>query len=216
MTFSTSLFEESPVLYGVVLTAFIVLFLVSYKVMALFIMCVVFFIIVNILLVWFYRYPSGQVENTNGILAPCDGLVDSLDYDPASGRYKVVVYLNILDMHHQYYPVTGIVTTSIHIPGSFYPALSMQKSQYNERHFTSLRTKHGEHIAITQIAGQFAHRIVNNSFPGLAVEQGERMGMIKLSSRVDIEFSKAHFIPTVAPGTRITARKTPIARRLDS
>ena len=217
MTFATSLFVESPYLLAILTVAFIVLFVASYNVPIMFIALFVLYILIVLLLIWFYRYPEGGETgkpSPNNLLAPCDGVVKSLDYDPASGRYKLVIFLNILDMHHQYYPATGIVIASEHTAGSFHPAYILEKSQYNERHLTTMRTLHGEPITITQIAGQVARRIVNNAVPGAPVVQGERMGMIKLSSRVDIEFSKAHFIPAVTPGTRVHARTTPIANRL--
>jgi len=216
MGFDTALFQESPYLLAFVTIAFVVLLIASYNVKILFFAIFIIYILLALLLIWFYRFPDTAdfVADSSMILAPCDGVVKSLDYDHASGRYKVIVFLNILDQHHQFYPVTGIVMDSVHTPGSFHPAYILEKSQYNERHLTTMRTQFGEAVTVTQIAGQVARRIVNNSTPGAPVTQGERMGMIKLSSRVDIEFSKAHFIPAVTPGTRISALKTPIAHRL--
>ena len=216
MSFQTALFKESPYLFGLITLAFIVLFISSYHVKALFIGLFVLYVMLALLLIWFYRFPSTAdfKKDESVLIAPCDGVVKSLDFDPASGRYKIVVFLNILDQHHQYYPASGIVIGSEHTPGSFHPAYILEKSQYNERHLTTIRTQFGEPVTITQIAGQVARRIVNNSVPGLPIVQGERMGMIKLSSRVDIEFSKAHFIPAVTPGMRIDALQSIIARRV--
>ena len=149
------------------------------------------------------------------ILAPCDGVVKSIHYDDTSGCYKIYVFLNILDQHHQYYPISGVIEESVHTPGSFHPAYILEKSKYNERHCTVIRSKLGDTITITQIAGQLARRIVNNSVPGTIIIQGERMGMIKLSSRVDIEFSKKYYKPDVEIGDRIYALNTPIAQRLN-
>ena len=218
MAFETSLFQESRLLFSLITLAFLMLFLASYQVKLLFWGLFVLYILLALLLIWFYRFPnlSNFRPNIDNLLAPCDGVVKSLDFDAASGRYKIIVFLNILDQHHQYYPTTGIVIGSTHTPGSFHPAYILEKSQYNERHLTTIRTKHGEPVTITQIAGQVARRIVNNSVPGAPVEQGERIGMIKLSSRVDIEFSKAHFIPLVTPGMRIKALETAIAQRLST
>ena len=216
MSFATALFQESPFLLAVLTLAFITLFISSYNVPFLFVSLFCIYVLTVLLLIWFYRHSNKGVHVTDGILSPCDGVVQSLEYDHASGRYKVVVFLNILDMHHQYYPATGIVIDSVHTPGSFHPAYILEKSKYNERHLTTIRTSNGEPITMTQIAGQVARRIVNNAIPGLPIVQGERMGMIKLSSRVDIEFSKAHFIPAVKPGMRITARQSVIANRIAS
>lgn len=202
--FSTSLFDEGVILYGFVMLAFLAILIFTYSFPIIFFGIIVIFIKVTIALIWLYRYPSDEVYQTDGLLAPCDGVVKSIDFDPASGRYKLVVHLRIYDMYHQYYPVSGIVTKSQHIPGSY------------ERHIMTMRTKLGEHIAITQIAGKILQHIVNKSVPGVTVKQGDYMGMIKFTSCVEVEFSKAHFIPSVSPGDLIKARQTPIASRLSN
>lgn len=219
MSFQTALFQESPFLLSIITISFVVLFISSYHVKTLFWPLFTVYILLILLLIWFYRIPRAARRfkpNKNALLAPCDGVVKALEYDPASGRYKVIVFLNIFDQHHQYYPASGIVIDSKYTAGTFHPAYLLQKSQYNERHLTTIRTEHGEPVTITQIAGQVARRIVNNAVPGMPIKQGERIGMIKLSSRVDIEFSKAHFIPAVSVGTRVYALDTILALRVSS
>lgn len=180
-------------------------------------MIIILYILSIIILVWFYRLPdtSTFIMNHNIIFAPCDGIVKSVNYDDRTRCHKIIVFLNILDQHHQYYPISGIIEDSEHTSGSFHPAYILEKSKYNERHSTTIRSHYGDIITVTQIAGQVARRIVNNSIRGMIVNQGQRMGMIKLSSRVDIEFSHQYYKPIVRTGDRLYALKTPIAHRLN-
>jgi phosphatidylserine decarboxylase len=211
----TAIFDESPLIFAGTVITFITLFLVTYHITWLFVLLFVLFVMVIALLLWFYRYPdlSGFKADEDVLFAPCDGVVKSLDYDQSSGEYTYVVFLNVLDQHHQYYPINGTVIDTKHIDGSFEPAFLLEKSKYNERQLTSLRGEEGERVTVTQIAGQVARRIVNNAVPGVVVKQGERMGMIKFSSRVDVAFARAHFVPLVKPGERVWALKSALARR---
>jgi len=216
MNLKSSLLHESPYFFTFVTIIFLILLVVSRNKKILFYLICTIYILLILLLIWFYRIPDSKnfISNSNIIIAPCDGVVKSVYYNNISRCYKIVIYLNILDQHHQFYPVAGVVEDSVYTPGSFHPAYILDKSQYNERHLTTIRTKFGDTVRVTQIAGQVARRIVNNSIPGKLINQGERIGMIKLSSRVDIEFSKNHYIPVVKPGDRVYALKTLIANRL--
>jgi phosphatidylserine decarboxylase len=211
----TAIFDESPLIFAGTVITFIVLFLVTYHITWLFVLLFVLFVLLVMLLLWFFRYPdlAGFKADEDVLFAPCDGVVKSLDYDPSSGEYKYVLFLNVLDQHHQYYPINGVVIGTKHTNGSFHPAYLLEKSQYNERQLTSMRGEKGERITVTQIAGQVARRIVNNAVPGVVVKQGERMGMIKFSSRVDVAFARAHFVPLVKQGERVWALKSALAKR---
>ena len=212
--FHTSLLDESAFMIGAMSVIFVMLFIAAANTRRLLWALVAIYVSLTLMLVWFYRLPAIVVaKNEDVLFAPCDGVVKSITFDPASGRFKVIVFLNIFDQHHQFYPVSGHVMSTVHTYGSFHPAYILEKSMYNERQVTTIRSLQGENITITQIAGQIARRIVNNAVPGAPVEQGERMGMIKLSSRVDIEFSRAHFVPSVQPGMRIYAMTSAIAHR---
>jgi len=213
----TAIFDESRVLFSAVSALFLaaVVMAVVYRRLQTALSLLVSYVLVAAMLVWFYRYPTIQipVASSNILYAPCDGLVKAVEYDPANSKVKIIVFLNIFDQHHQFYPLSGHVIKTDHFPGAFHPAYLLEKSKYNEKQETTIRGLSGETITITQIAGQIARRIVNNAREGAAVKVGERMGMIKLSSRVDIEFDKANFITRVTPGTRLVAMQTPIAYR---
>ena len=154
-------------------------------------------------LVFFYRVPrlslSSKVkENDRIIISPCQGKV--MRVTDLGKEYHIAIFLNIFDVHLQYYPVSGTIVKAEHVPGRFHPAYMFEKSEYNERFITTIEMDNKEHVKVVQIAGQVARRIVNRSVIGEKVDKGERMGMIKLSSRVDVYLPKKNYVLLVREG----------------
>jgi phosphatidylserine decarboxylase len=117
------------------------------------------------------------------VSSPCDGKIIGIR---RVGRYThVAVFLNLHNIHVQYAPVKGVITSITHHKGTFVPAYLFVKSMYNERTETGFRTPYGT-LFMTQIAGQLARRIVSFKKPGEQVSAGEPVGLIKLGSRVDL------------------------------
>jgi phosphatidylserine decarboxylase len=172
------------------------------------------YIVVIMSLILFYRIPVRKLSNdsTGAIVAPCDGVVKAIEEDHASGRTRIIVFLNIFDQHLQYYPISGRVIKRDYVSGTFAPAYALEKSQFNERLRLEVRHATGADVGITQIAGQIARRIVNHADVGDNVHQGDHMGMIKLSSRVDIDFPSGTWKSIeVKVGDRIRALETKLA-----
>lgn len=169
--------------------------------------------VVILFMCYFYRIPERHMHRTCDLLAVSDGQVVEIVYNPHKHTYRVAVFLNIMDQHQQYYPADGKVIRVIYKKGSFHPAYLMEKSKYNERMDTVLRLSQGSILTITQIAGQVAKRVVNYAQIGESVSQGGWLGMIKLSSRVDVEFSSDHYKPAVSVGHKIFAKQTILAYR---
>lgn len=166
----TLLFRESPCLSAVVLCA------------AWF--HHVFFVVFAFLL-YFYRYPprDSSLLDPRSIVSPCDGTI--LKIEKIQDVYHIKVFLSIWDVHVQWYPVDGRVQSVQHHPGQFNVAYILEKSDYNEKTSTVIQNERGT-IRVDQIAGQVANRIVNKSVQDTQVKRGDYMGMIKLSSRVDV------------------------------
>lgn len=205
----TLFFQESMGLFLVLSGVFLVLFIWTYKSRAM-LWWVGLYIGLVVALCLFYRVPHRErVSDEESIVASSDGVVKQILELP-DGRVRVVAFLNIFNQHLQFYPVSGVIEAMEYKKGSFHPAYLLEKSQYNERCLTRIRTKKGT-VDITQIAGQVARRIVNHSKVGEQVRQGDYMGMIKLSSRVDLEFSKNYQIQ-VKIGDKLSALETIIAR----
>ena len=211
----TALFKES---HNLVYTLICILFIVIIfyrKNKNIIRLTIISFIVLFLLLIWFYRIPdtSRFVQNDSIIVAPSDGIVKAINYNKETDSYTIIVFLNIFDQHHQYYPISGTISNTIYKEGKFHPAYLLEKSEYNERQDTYIITEYGEQIRVSQIAGQIARRIVNNSIQYSNVKQGEYMGMIKLSSRVDIEIPANNFVINVTPNTKIKALDTILATK---
>jgi phosphatidylserine decarboxylase len=132
------------------------------------------------------------------IVAPADGKVVSVtDVDePAffSGRaQRISIFMNVFDCHVNRYPTDGTIAYRHHNPGAFGHAGAEKASLSNEQSSVGLATARGK-VLIRQIAGLVARRIVTDHQVGTAVQQGERLGMIRFGSRVDL------FLPL---GTRV-------------
>jgi phosphatidylserine decarboxylase len=162
-------------------------------------------------LMYFYRFPERELltgGDTTTIVSPCDGTV--LDVFLEDDAYRIVVYLSIWNVHTQWYPVSGCVLRMHHKPGEFNLAHVLEKSDFNERCSTVIQHGRGR-VQVDQIAGQVARRIVNRSRVGSDVRQGEYMGMIKLSSRVDILVPSTVQV-SVKRNDRVWGNRTELAR----
>ena len=138
---------------------------------------------------FFYRGANlpRDLMDRNVMISPCNGKV--LKIKEHGTMVQVSVFLNIHNIHVQYAPISGNVISIIHKDGTFNPAYFFEKSQYNERVETTLRTEFGN-IIIVQIAGQIARRIVSFLEKGQDIEKGKPLGLIKFGSRVDIWMPK--------------------------
>jgi phosphatidylserine decarboxylase len=131
------------------------------------------------------------------LIAPADGKVvsvlDSIDEPDFHGQSvaRVAIFMNVFNVHVNRYPASGTVTYRHDNPGRFFNAASEKASLENEQNSIGLETRAGK-ILIRQIAGLVARRIVTDQAEGAEVTQGQRMGLIRFGSRVDL------FIPRSA------------------
>lgn len=142
---------------------------------------------VILLLCFFFFYRGAHLPedllDTNVLISPCNGRV--LKIIEHGNMLQVSVFLNIHNIHVQYIPIKGKIISIVRKDGEFHPAYLFEKSKYNERVETTIRTEFGN-IIIVQIAGQIARRIVSFLEEGQEVEKGQPLGLIKFGSRVDI------------------------------
>lgn len=165
-----------------------------------------------IMLCIFYRLPKRLKPRyiDSIITSPSDGKVLKISVTE-DDFYKIAIYLSPLDVHIQWYPVDGVIKNTIYKKGSFNLAYIMEKSDYNERMSTIIQSNYGV-VRVDQIAGQVARRIVNWSISNSYVKRGNLMGMIKLSSRVDIYLPKHKVKLFVKENDRVTGKLTAIAQ----
>ena len=123
---------------------------------------------------------------------------------------KIGVFMQVTDVHVNRAPTAGTVEFKQHVPGQFLQAYRPEAATLNEHQFTGLDTPHGR-VLVKQISGIMARRIVCTVVEGQSLATGERLGMIKFGSRVDV-FMPPHFDPQVEIGDRVRAGETPIAR----
>jgi len=164
----------------------------------------------------FFRDPERTGERgPDVVIAPADGLVVSIvDVDEPTylqGRVqRVAIFMNVFDVHVNRYPMDGTVEYRHYVPGKFGHAQEDKASELNEQSSVGLQTGKGK-ILLRQIAGLVARRIITDHQPGTPVKQGERMGLIRFGSRVDV-FLPAAATVSVRVGDRTQAGRTVIAR----
>lgn len=164
----------------------------------------------------FFRDPERTGERgPNVAIAPADGLVVSIvDVDEPTylkGRVqRVAIFMNVFDVHVNRYPMDGTVEYREYNAGKFGHAAADKASELNEQSSVGLATAKGK-ILVRQIAGLVARRIITDHAAGTAVVQGQRMGLIRFGSRVDV-FLPAGATIAVRVGERTQAGRTVIAR----
>jgi len=178
------------------------------------------FIVSLILLIftfYFFRDPERVVPIGDDILvSPADGLITNItEIKEGKKLYtKVSIFLSIFNVHIQRLPISGEVTKIDYIEGKFINATLDKASDENER--LKITIKNGNNlIYVTQIAGLIARRIVNYVKPNENINQGERYGIIKFGSRVDIEFPN-NFKLLVNEGQQCIGGETIIAQDIKS
>lgn len=144
---------------------------------------------------YFFRDPPRVTPVREGlIVSPGDGLVSAirsirppmeLGLGPEE-RIRVSIFLSVLDVHVNRAPVSGTVARASHIPGIFVNAAKADASEVNERRAMIIRTAMGTEIAVVQIAGLIARRIVPFVAEGDALTVGQRIGLIRFGSRLDV------------------------------
>jgi phosphatidylserine decarboxylase len=162
---------------------------------------------------WFFRDPDRVVPSEPGlIVSPADGKVTSIEPLPsASGPHvRISIFLNVFNVHVNRSPVGGVVREVQYQKGKFGNAISAASSDINEQNVVTVEGE-GHRVQFKQIAGLLARRIVFTKAVGDTLRRGERVGLIKFGSRVDVIVdSSAEVIVKlgdhVAGGSSILAR----------
>ena len=172
--------------------------------------------VAGVLVLLFFRDPRRRFDGPEStVLAPADGLVTRVDEveDPAVGPgrlRRVVTFLSVFDVHVQRLPVSGEVVASDLRRGRKVAAFRHDAGEVNEGHLSVLRRPDGALVGVRQIAGLLARRVVCYLRPGERRTRGERMGLIKFGSRVDLIVPLGYRI-LVKPGDRVRNGETAIA-----
>ena len=159
---------------------------------------------------YFFRDPERLIPAGPVAVSPADGKVVALKRETAT-ETRISIFLNIFDVHVNRAPVAGTISNVEYHRGSFHVASREKCSTENEQNIVTVQGE-GSPVVFKQIAGLIARRIVFNKKPGDHVATGERVGLIKFGSRVDVLLGPDWEI-TVRPGERVSAGSSVIARR---
>lgn len=163
----------------------------------------------------FFRDPERiPPDDAEAVVSPADGVVIKISRapDPISGegRQVVCVFMNVFNVHVNRVPVSGKIENIRYIPGRFINASLDKASRDNERNILEITGKGNQRFTVVQIAGLIARRIVCWVEPGDKLKRGERFGMIKFGSRVDLYLPDG-YAPIVHVGAKVHAGETAVA-----
>jgi phosphatidylserine decarboxylase len=168
---------------------------------------------------YFFRDPPRVTPLRDGlVIAPGDGKISTVERvrPPAElglgdgERLRISIFLSIFDVHINRAPIAGRIARSVYVQGSFLNAANDKASELNERRATIIATATSGEIAVVQIAGLIARRIVSFVREGDSVGTGQRIGLIRFGSRVDVYLPPACGA-LVAPGQRAVGGETVFA-----
>jgi phosphatidylserine decarboxylase len=177
-------------------------------------------VLITAWIAYFFRDPPRVTPLRDGlIVAPGDGRISAIErvrppvelgLEDDAPRTRISIFLSVFDVHIQRAPLAGRVARVIYTPGSFLNASLDKASEENERCAIILQAANGTEIAVVQIAGLIARRIVTFTKAGDNIGIGERFGLIRFGSRVDLYLPPDH-APLVAVGQRAIGGETILA-----
>src|ERR1700737_1108077 len=165
---------------------------------------------------WFFRDPERRIPALPGaIVSPGDGKVTDISLVTSGGtpRNRISIFLSVFDVHVNRSPIGGVIRDVRYQRGKFLNAMQANSAEENEQNIVTVEGQiegQGRTVIFKQIAGLIARRIVFNFKVGDHVACGERVGLIKFGSRVDVLFDRDAAIQ-VKPGDRVKGGATVLA-----
>ena len=176
-------------------------------------------IVLNIWVYYFFRDTERfSINDDNYLVSPADGLITKISEQTGpielqlenTTYTKISIFMNIFNCHVNRTPLSGKVEEINYKPGKFLNASLDKASEENERNYYKIKcSKTGEEIIIVQIAGLIARRIVSEVVQGQDLNQGDRIGMIRFGSRVDVYFKNKKTLAKI--GQNVVAGESLIA-----
>tara|TARA_B100001093_G_scaffold500754_1_gene551604 strand:- start:1372 stop:2019 length:648 start_codon:yes stop_codon:yes gene_type:complete len=177
-------------------------------------------VIVNLWVYYFFRDPDRVIiDDENYLVSPADGEVIKVEKTNGPKELnledkkfnKISIFMNIFDCHVNRTPCSGKVEEIFYKPGKFFNASLDKASEDNERNYYKIEDNSGNNIVVVQIAGLVARRIVCETNKNQDLTQGERIGMIRFGSRVDIYYE--NYNPLVKIGQKAISGETLLAQK---
>ena len=176
---------------------------------------IILMVAITLFVVWFFRNPERYFQDEEKlVISPADGKVVKIDNveitGTIAGKYKKIsIFMNVFNVHVNRVPYSGQIETINYHEGKFLSANLDKASVDNERNEVMIRTEDGRVLWAVQIAGLIARRIVCWLNVGTPVKKGERFGLIRFGSRVDIYLPEDSKI-SVKLGDKVKAGETPL------
>ena len=177
-------------------------------------------LIITIWIYYFFRDPERfSINDENYLLSPADGVISQIidvngpeELGLKNKKYtRVSIFMNVFDCHVNRVPSSGKIIKIFYKPGEFINASLDKASEKNERNYVKMINKNGDELILVQIAGLIARRILCDKKENDEIIQGDRFGMIRFGSRVDIYFENYQLMVSInqktIAGETILARK---------
>jgi len=176
-----------------------------------------------ILTLWVYyffrdpeRYP---IKDNNYLLSPADGIITQIietngpkELGLDSKKYtRISIFMNVFNCHVNRVPATGFIDEILYKPGKYINASLDKASEENERNYVRIKSLNGDELIVVQIAGLIARRIVCDVKKNEEIGQGEKFGIIRFGSRVDLYFENYQLL--VRQNQKTVAGETLLARK---
>ena len=169
-------------------------------------------VLLAVFFLWFFRDPERKVPQAPGlIVSPADGKVTAIESAPLDGvpHTRISIFLNIFNVHVNRTPIAGTVKSVVYKKGKFGNAMAPCSSEDNEQNIVAVEGE-GHTVVFKQIAGLLARRIVFDKSTGAILSRGERVGLIKFGSRVDV-FLHADAVVKVNLGDHVAGGSSVLA-----
>jgi phosphatidylserine decarboxylase len=177
-------------------------------------------ILLTVWVYYFFRDPDRiSIQDENFLVSPADGLISNIsevdgpvELSLENKKFtKISIFMNVFNCHVNRTPVSANVEEILYKPGKFLNASLNKSSDENERNYYRLKLKDGDEIIVVQIAGLIARRIVTEVEVSQSIKQGERIGMIRFGSRVDVYFNNRKLLAKL--GQNVVAGESLLATK---
>ena len=177
-------------------------------------------LVLTVWMYYFFRDPERvSINDDNYLVSPADGLVVQVEEVEGPKELslegkkftKVAIFMNVFDCHVNRTPCDGKISEILYKPGKFLNASLDKASEDNERNYYKITNNQGQDIIVVQIAGLVARRIVCETSKDQDLKQGDRIGMIRFGSRVDVYFE--NYTSLVKMNQKTVAGETLLAKK---
>tara|TARA_B100000768_G_C11186710_1_gene335422 strand:+ start:334 stop:981 length:648 start_codon:yes stop_codon:yes gene_type:complete len=177
-------------------------------------------ILLTVWVYYFFRDPDRiSIKDDNYLVSPADGLISNItevdgpvELSLENKKFtKISIFMNVFNCHVNRTPASANVEEILYKPGKFLNASLDKSSDENERNYYRLKLKDGDEIIVVQIAGLIARRIVTEVEVNQSIEQGDRIGMIRFGSRVDVYFNNRKLLAKL--GQNVVAGESLLAAK---